>query len=125
MRGQQGFTLIEVVVAFAIFALSASALFEVFASAGRRATQSRDQQLALLTAQTLLVERRKLHATWPPIEEGKIDGDTVWKIVAVPYDAKLHEDHKWQAFWVTVTIQNRLRSSRGVTLNSLEVASVR
>lgn len=122
MRHQQGFTLIEVVVAFAIFVLCVGALYELFASGARRTAQANDRQWALLTAQSLLSQHRVLHAGWPSVEEGTLDRETAWKITAVPYDVPLREGNQWQAFWVTVTVQDRLRPARMVTLDSLEVA---
>jgi general secretion pathway protein I len=120
----RGFTLIEVMVAFAIFALSIGAIFEVFAGATRRAERARENEHLWLSAQSLLSEFRARPAPWPAEEEGPHDdasGDVAWRVTVTPFDADTNPDYPWKAYLVTVRVGSQ-SSHRDVTLRSIELA---
>jgi general secretion pathway protein I len=82
----RGFSLLEVLVAFVILSLVATALFELFGGALRNAGASADWSRALLVAQTRLTEA----AAAQPLREGSASGTDAsgrigWQTVVAPY----------------------------------------
>jgi general secretion pathway protein I len=121
-RRQTGFTLIEVVVALAIFALSSSVLYEEFSGAMLRNTQAHDRELALLQAQSLLAQLRVSPAPWNRQSSGHSDDGWTWNIRVDPFNAGTDPHHPWQAFAVSVNVSPASAPNRGVTLYSIELA---
>ena len=122
----RGFTLIEVMVAFAIFALSLGAIFEVFAGATRRAERARESEELLLTAESVLAQLRTRAAPWPEHEEGPENGtpaSIVWHLAVEPFEAGANPDFPWKAYLVSVRV-GFASGHREVTLNSVELARV-
>lgn len=118
---QRGFTLIEVLVAFAIFALSIGALFELFSGATRRARQAEESEMLWLTAQSVLSERRVRPAPWPEEEKGERSG-IEWRVITQPYeDAGVNPASPWKMFLVRVDAAEH-GSRRSVELQSVEFA---
>jgi general secretion pathway protein I len=81
-----GFSLLEVLVAFVILALVATALFELFGGALRTASISEEWSRALLVAQSRLT----LAASAAPLREAtdagtEDDGRIAWQTVVAPY----------------------------------------
>lgn len=82
---QRGFTLIEVVVALAVFALCISAVYEVFQSSLRRMHQSDRRALALLHAESLLSELRVRPGPWSEHAGGHLADGFSWTVSVEPY----------------------------------------
>lgn len=70
--GESGFTLIEVLVALAVFAVSLTVLFDAIANSARYQTQARTIANAGLVAQSILAEIGTEH----PLREGQMEGTT-------------------------------------------------
>lgn len=86
-RHQRGFSLIEVLVAFVIMALTLSVLFQVFGT-GLRTTSTAD---AYVQAGMLAQARLALAADQPPLqasyEQGRFEGTPFgWEQIIVPVD---------------------------------------
>lgn len=83
-RRAAGFTLIEIILAFAIFALAAGALFQSF-STGLRATEVGDRQAAAVLSARSLLDRVGIDI---PLTAGKQSGRTdegmSWRIAIAP-----------------------------------------
>jgi general secretion pathway protein I len=120
-RHQTGFTLIEVVIAFAIFALCAGALYEVFASSARRTAQSRDREIAWLTAQSVLSELRARPAPWKPRQTGQSAAGVSWRVDVAPVENEGIQPHEWQAVRVTVRARAQRVKGSDVMLESIEL----
>jgi general secretion pathway protein I len=120
---QRGFTLIEVVVAFAVFTLVIGAIYEAFAGAARRGSQARERELHLLTAQSVLSELRTRAAPWPAEESGEsASSGEQWKVSVVPFDAGTDENSPWKAYEVTVLVGSARSRARETALKSIELA---
>lgn len=121
---QRGFTLIEVVVAFAIFTLAMGALYEAFGGALRRGAQSRDREESVLAAQSVLASLRASPPPWKPDDSGRLD-DWLWRTEIAPYDARTSQQRtSWRAFEVTVHLQRAAGGGGDVVLKSIELARV-
>lgn len=84
-RADRGFTLIEVVVAFVVLALSLGALFEIFATGLRSAGAAGDYAVAAMVAES----RLDALDVETPLEAGEyggpLDGGFRWRAEARPY----------------------------------------
>jgi len=85
-RGQRGFSLLEVLVAFIIVALVVTALFQLFGGALRNASGADEWTRALLVAQSRLT----LEASTQPLREtsdagAETDGRIRWRASVTPY----------------------------------------
>ena len=122
--GQRGFTLIEVVVAFAIFALSASALYEALAGASSRSARAQEQELQWLVAQSVLAKLRAEATPWAAEQSGTSPSGSRWHATVEPFDAGTDPESPWKAFEVAVSVEGPRQSSRAVALHSLELARI-
>ncbi len=89
---QQGFTLLEILVAFVVFVMAFAVVMEVITGAARNTVKSsRHTQIALL-AQSKMDELGILE----PIEEGSSSGrfadGTQWQLTITPFDAPYSND---------------------------------
>ncbi len=84
MRAQaRGFSLLELLVALSIMALSLAMLYRSMGSSARQAGQMEQQQRAVLLAQSLLASRDALTAAgWN--QSGQDDGFS-WHVSSTPY----------------------------------------
>lgn len=119
---QAGFTLVEVVVAFAIFALSLGAIYEAFTASKRRAAQGRDQALALLEAQSLVSELRARAAPWEATQTGRTTRGSNYRLNVTPLDTPTDDRIPWRAFDVKVYIEPAGTTASAVELESIELA---
>jgi general secretion pathway protein I len=124
VRRQSGFTLLEVVVAFAIFALSVGALYESFAGSLRRTLKAEVEERAWLSAQSLLTEIRVRPAPWPAEEEGVTGTGLDWKRSTSPYPSGTDPRSEWQAYQVVIEVHPHLKRSGTVVLHSIELVDV-
>lgn len=120
-RDQRGFTLIEVVVAFAIFALSIGAIFEVFREAVHTSEQVRERDFEWLTAQSVLSRLHTERAPWPSEQHGVSDQLRWWTQVQ-PYPLAFNGRTSWQAYRVEVHVAPLHAGAPAVELDSVELA---
>lgn len=119
---QNGFTLIEVTVALAIFALCVGALYEEFADALNRSDSARDREQGLLIAQSLLAQLRASPGPWAASSSGHSGDGWIWHEDVAPFRSGAEVRSAWQAFAVTVVVQRDGLDTRAVTLRSIELA---
>ena len=85
-QGQRGYTLIEVIVAFALLALGMTLLLGTLSGAARQVRWSADAGRATLHAQSLLDQIGVGEALQPGRREGEFeDGRYRWSLEIVPY----------------------------------------
>jgi len=121
---QNGFTLIEVVVAFAIFALGIATIYGVFSEALQRTEGARVRDLEWLTAQSLQETLRARSAPWPPRETGVSPQGLRWTIDVRPFQSDVGPGG-WQAFRVAVHVAAPERPGAAIELDSIELARIR
>jgi len=121
---QRGFTLIEVVVAFAIFALSVGALYEITRDAMRRTGKADERARAWLTAESELAALRVRVTPWPPEESGVTPDGLEWRVQTSEHEFDTHRDGPWHAFDVAVRVKPKGSSGAEVLLRSVELAWV-
>ena len=124
VRRQSGFTLLEVLVAFAIFALSVGALYESFAGSLRSTLKAEVEGRAWLSAQSLLAEIRVRPAPWPAEEEGVTSTGLDWKRSTSPYPSGTDPRSAWQAYQVVIEVHPHSKTAGTVVLHSIELVDV-
>lgn len=120
---QNGFTLIEVVVALAIFALGISAIYGVFSEALQRSERARERGLEWLTAQSLQAALRLRSAPWAPLESGVSTEGLRWSIEARPLESAAGPS-QWRAYRVAVHVTPQRRLGGAIELDSIELVRV-
>lgn len=87
-RTQRGYTLIEVIVAFAVLALALTVLLGTLTNAGRQVRWSADAGRAALLAQSVLDEAEVDGPLEPGTRDGEFDGGRYrWTLDVRPYAA--------------------------------------
>lgn len=83
---QSGFTLLEVIVAFALLALALSLLLGSLSGASRQVRDSADSSRATLHAQSLLAQLGAGEALQPGRRQGSFEGDRYrWQLDVAPF----------------------------------------
>ena len=108
MRGERGFTLIEVVVALAIAGLGLAALFAASSAGLASVDQSARYTAALRHAQARLAEFGITEPVRPGVQRGRNSDGSLWRIVARPLATRPgatrgRSGHTLYAVEVTVT----------------------
>lgn len=95
-RRERGFTLLEVLTAFVVFALTLAALLQVFSSGLRDAQLADEYARAVMIAQSKMDEATATEA----LEEGRAGGEEAafrWAVQVSPYDEKAESPEAMQA----------------------------
>jgi len=121
---QTGFTLLEVLVAFVIFALSIGALYESFGGSLRRTLKAEVEERAWLSAQSLLAEIRVRPAPWPAEEEGETPSGLDWKRSSALYPSNTDSGSSWRAYQVVIEVHPHSKVTNAVVLRSVELVDV-
>jgi general secretion pathway protein I len=82
---QQGFTLIEVLVALTILAISLTVLFSVFGHSLARHAESQSRMAARTLASSLLAQAETAPTLSPGESTGKANPDLAWRLNVNPY----------------------------------------
>ena len=108
LRRQVGFTLIEVIVAFFIFSLTAAAIYEVLFGALRRSAQSSSEIQAWLIAQSIRDEQTARPPPWPDESEGTFAGGWRWRLSMVDRDGEEFELAGLRAHDMIIPVNSQL-----------------
>ncbi len=102
-RQQQGFTLLEVMLAFVVFALSFATVLEIMAVSMRSVTRARDDTEVALFAQSIF----DLVGTEISLEEGQFSGTGLnryqWQLDIYLFQAEGDQDHTMELAELTGT----------------------
>lgn len=122
MKRQRGFTLLEVIVAFAILSLLIGVLYQTFAQTIVGADRAQKRQAALQLAQSVLASWGKQNEAAAGITEGIDDAGMRWRVEATPY-VEPSRQAPWPvpAFDVHVSVSWGSSAAERVELRSLEL----
>ena len=130
-RRAAGFTLLEVLLAFVIFALSFALMLEILAGSMRSTTRARTYSEAALLAQSLV----DMVGTEIPLAEGGLNGESPggysWELFISPYEPQYDQDRSLELaelagttlYWVDLDLEwgneSRRRNAHFSTVRSI------
>jgi general secretion pathway protein I len=120
----RGFTLVEVVVAFAILAVSLGVFYQVVGSNLRRSSEVGRYQVAVMTAQSLLSEASTATLLQDDVMSGRTRDDMTWDRSVEPYDFGRPFDSDLRPFLVTVRVRWGTRQSQMTRLEAIVLGKV-
>ena len=86
LNRQQGFSLLEILIAFSILAFSLTILLNIFSSGLRRAIVSEEYQQAVIIAQSKLAAAGVEEALVNGTQEGDVEEKYFWQVQAQSFD---------------------------------------
>lgn len=89
---QRGFTLIEVVIALAVFAVAVGVCMQIATAGLRQSRIAAEQTQAALLAQSLLDMHGVGERLEPGRSSGRLEGGYQWEIEVAPYEVSLQTD---------------------------------
>jgi prepilin-type N-terminal cleavage/methylation domain-containing protein len=119
-RHPRGFTLIEVVVALAVFALCVGAVLESFRGAAVRATQARRQETALLVGQSVLARIRATE-DFTAQQRGDAEAGVRWQADVTREPVEVGTGNPFVPYRVVVSVFEHDRAEASVVLRSIEL----
>lgn len=122
---QQGFSLLEVLVAFTILSVSLGLLLQIFSGGLRNAAISQEYTQATLFAQSILAALGREAPLVEGTEQGRIDETYDWRTTITPYQAEglPSDDRAVKPYRIVVEIIWR-NANRSIRLETLRLASV-
>jgi prepilin-type N-terminal cleavage/methylation domain-containing protein len=123
-REDDGFTLVETLVAFVIMAAVATMLYRGFSGGLRVSGVAEGAETALLVAKARLAALGVETSLQAGGQEGR-EGDVAWEIATRPYLAADGADRaaRQSAFWATVTVS--WRDPRAARTRSLQLTTLK
>jgi len=118
---ERGFALVEAVVAAAMIAAAATAMYQVLADGALRSRVVATKRAALLVAQSRLATVGREIPVTPGLVAGS-DGPFVWSIRIGPYQTGQGRSSAGELFLVAVAVRPTGTASDTVELRSLRLA---
>jgi general secretion pathway protein I len=115
----QGFTLVEVVVALAVLAVSFATLYDILGSSLHRAAEVERYEQALLTAQSLLSESNTGTLLRESTASGRTPDGMSWERQVARYDLGRPIESELKPFAVTVIVRWGSHDSQTMRLQAI------
>lgn len=106
-RRQLGFSLLEVLTAFAILALSLGVLLRIFGGGGQLAGKADEHARAIVLARSLLDNLGMEKPLEEGVASGELDERYRWRLRVVPFAPEgepLPEQYPYKPYWVELTV---------------------
>jgi general secretion pathway protein I len=125
-RGEEGFTLIETLIALIIMIGVATMLYRGFSGGLRAANTADSAEEALLVAQSRLAALG-IESPMGAGEQQGLEGDVLWRVAVRPYAGTGDTTTGPKAFWATVTVTWREKrgARRSLELTTLKLEQAR
>ncbi|SMF96957.1 general secretion pathway protein I [Methylomagnum ishizawai] len=105
-RGQRGFSLIEILVAFSIMALTLGVLLRIFGGAGRIAATADEYSRAIVVAESMFAGLGIETPLEPGETQGEIGEAYHWTLKVEPYPFEGENVNiGFKPYWVTLSIE--------------------
>lgn len=122
MRAESGYSLVEVLVAFAILATSLGTLFSAFGTTARLSQVSEERTIAILHARSVLDGLSLEPIDEPTVTSGELDEVYRWETEIRPYGTE--DDHEaWIATPYEISVS--ILWTSGVAEKSVRLDTVR
>ena len=123
-QDHDGFSVLEVLVSFAILTLTLVMLLQIFSGGTRRFAQARDTDLSLSVARNQLAKIRAMPTLQPGSWQNQSEGGRLAIIevrqLGLPFNQR---ERSIQLFMVKVTVRSNAKNSRSVILETMVVKS--
>jgi general secretion pathway protein I len=104
IKHNQGFSLLEVLVAFAILSISLGVLLQIFSTGMQATTLSGEYTYATSLAESKLAAIGVETPYVEGVEEGKFDGKYAWRTTILPYEELESEKKLGEGFNNPITL---------------------
>jgi general secretion pathway protein I len=113
-RCMGGFSLLEVLVAFTILALTLGVLWQIFSATAQRATVVQETHRAVMLAESKMSDLALPDLVRAGTDAGEVDATFHWQRRVEPLDAKraIPGTRQWAAYRVIVQVQWSPREAR-------------
>jgi general secretion pathway protein I len=126
IRKDSGFSLLEVLVAFTLLAMSLGVLMNIFASSTTNVAVSAEHSKALVIAESALAAAGHTAALDTNLSGRALDGRFAWRVNSSPLTIENTDPKAVQSYLLTATVSWRSGSkSRSVDLATIKTELVR
>lgn len=125
---QQGFSLLEVLVAFSILAISLSVILNIFSTGVRAALLAEEYTIAVQLAESLMAKTGKETDLSIADSEGDHQDKFKWQVTVLSFDPGIDgfdvEVSAWQVYQIQIRVYWLAgKNEREVTLQTLKLAA--
>jgi general secretion pathway protein I len=128
VRCQQGFSLLEVLVAFSILAISLSVILNIFSTGVRAAFLAEEYTIAVQIAESLMAKTGKETKLSAADSTGSHGDKFKWQVKVQPFDPGIDSFDAGASAWEVYQVQVKVywlagKSEREVALQTLKLAA--